>query len=182
MLKTYKIQVNGDRNPLHKAIPRLSDPSPLKYAVCFFQDAEAYAFLYRYLHGEGFDIQKTTTNTLINFARLTTTEQNSIGEPSGRSVLRSERGAVRKTRAERDGIRAKRIERAEAGQPEPFDFNRGKKLETKKAKAAKETIKRHSRNFGGTLSDPECMKLAGISRNSFYKYKRELLNDQSTTA
>lgn len=82
----------------------------------------------------------------------------------------------------RDGIRAKRIERAEAGQPEPFDFNRGKTLETKKAKAAKETIKRHSRDFGGTLSDPECMKLAGISRNSYYKYKRELLDDQSTTA
>ena len=82
----------------------------------------------------------------------------------------------------RDGIRAKRIERAEAGQPEPFDFNRGKTIETKKAKAAKETIKQHSRAFGGTLSDPECMKLAGISRNSFYKYKRELLDDQSANA
>ena len=78
----------------------------------------------------------------------------------------------------RDGIRAKRIERAEAGQPEPFDFNRGKILETKKAKAAKETIKQHSRDFGGSLADPECMKLAGCSRNSYYKYKRELLDDQ----
>ena len=57
-----------------------------------------------------------------------------------------------------------------------------KTLETKKAKAAKETIKQHSRDFGGSLADPECMKLAGCSRNSFYKYKRELLDDQSTTA
>ena len=78
----------------------------------------------------------------------------------------------------RDGIRAKRAERAEAGEPEPFDFNRGKKLETKKAIAAKETIRKHSKDFGGSLADPDCMKLAGCSRNSFYKYKRELHDDQ----
>jgi ACT domain-containing protein len=34
---------------------------------------------------------------------------------------------------------------------------------------------KQSKSFGGTLNDPECQKLAGISRNSFYKYKRELL-------
>lgn len=50
----------------------------------------------------------------------------------------------------------------------------GAKVETKKAKAAKDIIKQHNRSFGGTLSDAETMKLAGISRNSLYKYKREL--------
>lgn len=50
----------------------------------------------------------------------------------------------------------------------------GSVIETKKSKAAKEIIKKHSKAFGGTLTDPECQKLAGISRNSFYKYKREL--------
>lgn len=74
----------------------------------------------------------------------------------------------------KDGIRAKRIERAERGEPETNTHNKGQKLETKKGRAAKEIIRRHSRDFGGSLSDPECMKLAGISRNSFYKYKREL--------
>ena len=47
-------------------------------------------------------------------------------------------------------------------------------VETKKAKAAKEVIQKHSRDFGGSLSDAECMKLAGVARNSYYKYKREL--------
>ena len=50
----------------------------------------------------------------------------------------------------------------------------GAKLKVKKAAIAKEVIKKHSKDFGGTLDDAECLKLAGCSRNSFYKYKREL--------
>ena len=56
----------------------------------------------------------------------------------------------------------------------------GSKVETKKSKAAKEIIQKHSKSFGGTLNDPECQKLAGISRNSFYKYKRELFTIAET--
>lgn len=51
---------------------------------------------------------------------------------------------------------------------------KGIKLTTKKSIAAKEIIKKHSKDFNGSLSDEECIKLAGISRNSFYKYKREI--------
>ena len=38
----------------------------------------------------------------------------------------------------------------------------------------KELIKKHSKDFGGSLCDAEVIKIAGISRNSYYKYKREL--------
>ena len=38
----------------------------------------------------------------------------------------------------------------------------------------KEQIKKYSRDFGGTLTDAECIKLIGIARNTYYKYKREL--------
>lgn len=51
---------------------------------------------------------------------------------------------------------------------------KGKKLTTKKSVEAKEGIKKYSKDFGGTLSDPEVIKLLGISRPSYYKYKREL--------
>lgn len=54
---------------------------------------------------------------------------------------------------------------------------KGTKIETRKAKAAKTVIRQHSKSFGGSLSDTECAKLAGISRNSYYKYKRELLDE-----
>lgn len=51
---------------------------------------------------------------------------------------------------------------------------KGAKLTTKKSLAAKDVIRKHSKDFDGTLSDTDVMKLAGISRNSYYKYKREL--------
>lgn len=54
---------------------------------------------------------------------------------------------------------------------------RGRKLTTKKSVAAKMVILKWSRWFGGTMTDIECMKQAGVSRNSFYKYKKELLDE-----
>lgn len=54
----------------------------------------------------------------------------------------------------------------------------GSKVETKKAKTAKAEIMKHSKDFHGTLTDPEVIRLTGISRNSYYKYKRELKEEQ----
>lgn len=50
----------------------------------------------------------------------------------------------------------------------------GSKIETKKAAEQKKVILKHSKDFGGSLTDLECMKQTGLSRNTFYKYKREL--------
>lgn len=54
------------------------------------------------------------------------------------------------------------------------ESKRGTKYFVKKADKAKDLIARHSKTFGGTLSDSEIIKLADISRNSFYKYKAEV--------
>lgn len=51
---------------------------------------------------------------------------------------------------------------------------KGSKLTTKKSIMAKEIILKHSKDFDGTLNDEECRKLAGISRNTYYTYKKEL--------
>ena len=51
---------------------------------------------------------------------------------------------------------------------------KGTKIITKKCLKAKQEILKHSKDFGGTLSDVDCIRLLGISRNSFYKYKSEL--------
>ena len=50
----------------------------------------------------------------------------------------------------------------------------GKKLTTKKSIEAKKQIIKYSKEFEGNLSDGEAMKLIGLSRNTYYKYKREL--------
>ena len=68
----------------------------------------------------------------------------------------------------REGIETARLNGKQIGQP------KGAKLTTKKSVEAKAIIEKHSKSFNGTLSDEECMKLAAISRNSFYKYKAEI--------
>ncbi len=39
---------------------------------------------------------------------------------------------------------------------------------------AKEKIRIHCKAFGGTLDDMECMKLTGLARNTYYKYKSQI--------
>lgn len=68
----------------------------------------------------------------------------------------------------REGIETARLNGKQIGQI------KGTKLVTKKSIQAKETIMQHSVDFGGSLKDKELIKLCGISRNSFYKYKREI--------
>lgn len=51
---------------------------------------------------------------------------------------------------------------------------KGATLTVKKAILSKHIILKHNKTFGGTLSDEETKKQAGISRNSLYLYKREL--------
>ena len=46
--------------------------------------------------------------------------------------------------------------------------------------AAKAVIVKHSKDFNGTLDDPEVIKLCGISRNTYYKYKRQLKAEQQS--
>ena len=55
---------------------------------------------------------------------------------------------------------------------------KGKKLTTKKSIEAKDIIRKHSISFGGSLSDEELQTQAKISRNTLYKYKREIRAEQ----
>jgi DNA invertase Pin-like site-specific DNA recombinase len=68
----------------------------------------------------------------------------------------------------KEGIETARLNGKQIGQKQ------GATYETKKAKNAKRIIYRHNKSFGGSLNDAETMKQAGISRKSFYKYKKEL--------
>lgn len=68
----------------------------------------------------------------------------------------------------REGIAIARMNGKQIGQP------KGAKLTTKKSIKAKDIIKKKSRDFDGTLSDVDIMKLTGLSRGAYYKYKREL--------
>ena len=68
----------------------------------------------------------------------------------------------------KEGIETARLKGKHIGQ------KRGATLTTKKGIKAKAGIKKYSRDFDGILNDTDCMKLLGISHNTFYKYKKEL--------
>ena len=68
----------------------------------------------------------------------------------------------------KEGIQTARLNGKQIGQKP------GTKLTTKKSIAAKKEILKHSKDFSGTLSDIDTMKLVGLSRNTYYKYKKEL--------
>ena len=68
----------------------------------------------------------------------------------------------------REGIETARLNGKQIG------LKQGTKLHVKKSAPAKEAIRKYSKDFDGVLEDAEVIKLAGISRNTYYKYKREL--------
>ena len=67
-----------------------------------------------------------------------------------------------------EGLVTAKLNGKQIGQP------KGAKLTTKKSVIAKDIIRKHSIDFDGSLEDADVIKLAGISRNSYYKYKREI--------
>ena len=71
----------------------------------------------------------------------------------------------------REGIETARLNGKQIGQKP------GNVLTIKKKAPAKEIIQKHCKEFGGSLTDPEVMELAKVSRNTFYKYKKEIRED-----
>jgi DNA invertase Pin-like site-specific DNA recombinase len=78
----------------------------------------------------------------------------------------------------KDGMQTKKDKAAAEGITIHYGLEKGAKLTVKKAAPAKDIILKHSKDFGGTLNDSDVCKLAGISRNTYYKYKAELRSEQ----
>ncbi len=68
----------------------------------------------------------------------------------------------------KEGIETARLNGKQIGQKQ------GAKLVTKKSVESKKLIQKHSKDFDGVLSDVDCMKLIGLARNTYYKYKKEI--------
>ena len=68
----------------------------------------------------------------------------------------------------KEGIETARLAGKQIG------LKKGTKLTTQKSIVTKEKILTYSKDFHGTLNDTDCIKLLGVARNTFYKYKAEL--------
>lgn len=71
----------------------------------------------------------------------------------------------------REGIETARLNGKQIGQKQ------GTRLVTKKSISAKEDIIKYSKDFKGTLKDIEVIKLTGLARNTYYKYKKEIVEE-----
>lgn len=88
------------------------------------------------------------------------------------AFLQSEKEVSDLHQRTKEGIQTARLKGKQIGQQQ------GAKLNVKKAVQMKPIIKQHCKDFGGCLSDAEVMRLTGLARNTFYKYKSELKTEQ----
>lgn len=56
---------------------------------------------------------------------------------------------------------------------------KGTKLVTKKSVEMKENIRSMSKCFDGNMTDAQVIKILGLARNTYYKYKKELLDEEA---
>lgn len=123
----------------------------------------------------------TYKNALTNGVELTGTNVDFILEGVNRYLMELAREQIRLAfeQAEkevqdlrqrtREGIQTARLNGKQIGQ------KTGKKLNVKKAAEAKEKIRKYNKDFEGTLNNEDTWKLIGISKMTFYKYKKELI-------
>lgn len=69
----------------------------------------------------------------------------------------------------KEGIETARRNGKQIGQKQ------GAKLNVKKKEPKKAEIRKYCKDFDGTLTDKDTMKLVGLARNTYYKYKKEIL-------
>ena len=72
----------------------------------------------------------------------------------------------------REGIETARLAGKQIGQKQ------GVKLTTKKSLEMKGRIRKMSREFEGNMPDKEVMEILRLARNTYYKYKREMLSEE----
>lgn len=73
----------------------------------------------------------------------------------------------------KEGIETARLEGKQIGQI------KGTKLNVKKKEPIKAEIRKKSRDFDGALTDTDLIKVLGIARNTYYKYKKEVAQEMN---
>ena len=156
------------------------------------RDAEAGFKLYEELYKKGIELEfikephintSTYKKALLNNVELTGTNLDYILKGINKYLLalakeqiklafeQSEKEVKDLRQRTVEGIETARLNGKQIGQV------KGAKLTTKKSIKAKEDIIKYSKDFKGTLKDTEAMKLIGLSRNTYYKYKKELVEE-----
>lgn len=154
------------------------------------RDAQEGIALYRELYDAGVELTflkepHIDTNVFRDAVKksvpLTGTDVDYILEGVNRYLLsladRQIEIAFEQAEKEVSDLRQRTIEGLETARRKGKTLGRpgGRSYVTKKEKQASEQILRLSKAFRGSNTDKEVIAITGISRNSFYKYKRKLM-------
>lgn len=121
----------------------------------------------------------TTDNKVVNY--ILEGVKNALMELAKEQIIiafnQSEKEVKDLSTRTKEGMKAKRKQAEKEGVEWSCGIAKGTKLVTKKSLEKKELIKKYSKDFNGNLKDIEVMKLVGLARNTYYKYKKEMLEE-----
>ena len=156
------------------------------------RDAEEGFKLYEELYNKGINLvflkephinTETYKKALLNNINLTGTNVDYILEGINKYLMSLAKEQIKiafeQAQREVDYLRQRTREGLETARLNGKQIGgiKGKKLTTKKSIQAKQEIVKYSKDFNGNLKDIEVIKLIGISRNSYYKYKKEIFEN-----
>lgn len=127
-------------------------------------------------------------NAINNTVKLTGGNVDYILEGVNRYLMELAKEQVKisfnQAQKEVDDLRQRTVEGLETARINGKQIGgvKGSTYKVKKKDKAKEIIKKHSNIFGGELNDLQCMKLAGVSNATFYKYRKELEDELESGA
>lgn len=112
----------------------------------------------------------TATDDLINgiMQAINKFMFNKVEQDIFKAFEQSEKEVTDLRQRTKEGIQTARLNGKQIGAV------KGSKLNVKKKEPAKQKILKYSKTFNGNLGDEDCIKIAGISRATYYKYKAEL--------
>lgn len=175
-------------NKLHKKA-KAGDTIVFDSVSRMSRDADEGFSLYEELYNKGIELvflkephinTATYKKTLQNNVSLTGTNVDYILEGVNKYLMalakeqiklafeQSEKEVEDLHQRTKEGIATARLNGKQIGQKQ------GATLTTKKSIEAKKQIQKYSKDFDGYLSDADCMRMIGLARNTFYKYKREM--------
>lgn len=187
-----KWTTEGDNEILKGGIVKKGDTIVFDSVSRMSRNAEEGFKIYKELYNKGIELIfikephiNTTTykEAIAGGVAMTGTIVDSILEGINKYLLalaeqqiklafeQSEKEVMDLRQRTKEGMETARLNGKQIGQVQ------GTKLTTKKSIEAKKDIQKYSKDFKGTLKDTEVMKLIGLARNTYYKYKRELVEE-----
>ncbi len=138
-------------------------------------DTDSYQEALNGIVSQQFESGDDATDDLVNaiMSAVNRFMMNKVEQDIFKAFEQSEKEVADLRQRTREGIETARLNGKQIGTV------KGTTHETQKSREKKPMIIKYSKDFDGGLSNLDCMKLIGLSNNTYYKYKRELMLERA---